>query len=182
MRYVITIKVNGHEHEAYVPARRTLLDFLREDLGLRGTKKGCDDGDCGSCVVMVGEQPVNSCLMLAVEADGCEVTTIEGLAPIRSDSDNVSGLADGEELHPIQRAFVEHGAVQCGYCSPGMILAAKALLEANPHPTEPEIREAISGHLCRCTGYAAIVEAISAVAATGGVAKPATVGSGVKGG
>ncbi|MCL5264252.1 MAG: (2Fe-2S)-binding protein [Chloroflexi bacterium] len=151
MRYEITVKVNGEDYEAYIPARRTLLDFLRDDLGLRGTKKGCDEGDCGSCVVLLDGTPVNSCMVLAVEVNGREVTTIEG-------------LAKGDELHLVQRAFVEQGAIQCGYCTPGMVLAGKALLDVNPHPTTTEIKEAISGHLCRCTGYGAIVEAIQAAA------------------
>lgn len=149
MRTAIELIVNGDVYAVQVEPRRTLLDVLREDLGLTGTKKGCDHGDCGACTVLLDGEPVNSCLVLAVEAAGHKITTIEGLA------------AAGR-LHPIQEAFIAQGAVQCGYCTPGMVLTAKALLDKNPHPTEEEIREAISGNLCRCTGYAKIVKAIQA--------------------
>jgi carbon-monoxide dehydrogenase small subunit len=144
------MRVNGEEVEGWVDPRRTLVDFLRDDLNLTGTKKGCDLGNCGACTVLMDGKPINSCLVLAVEAEGSEILTIEG-------------LSDGSKLHPIQEAFMEHGAVQCGYCTPGMILSAKALLDENPYPTEDEVREAIAGNLCRCTGYKKIVEAILSI-------------------
>ena len=147
MKQQVRMKVNGEEVEGWVEPRRTLLDFLREDLDLTGTKKGCDQGNCGACTVLMDGKPINSCLVLAVEAEGSDILTIEG-------------LAEGSKLHPLQEAFIEHGAVQCGYCTPGMILSAKALLDENPRPTEQEVRVAISGNLCRCTGYKKIVEAI----------------------
>jgi len=150
---LITITVNDRQYDLAVPPHRTLLQVLREDLGLTGAKHGCGLGECGACTVLVDGTPVNSCLMLAVQAHGCKVTTIEGLAP------------EGR-LHPIQEAFVEHGAIQCGFCTPGMILSAKALLDRNPRPTEGEIRSAISGNLCRCTGYQKIVEAIESASRT----------------
>jgi carbon-monoxide dehydrogenase small subunit len=145
-----------------VEPRRTLLELLRYDLELTGAKQGCGEGDCGACVVLLDGVPVNACLVLALEAAGQEVLTIEG-------------LARGNTLHPIQRAFVEVGAVQCGYCTPGMVLTAKALLSEQPDPSEEEVRRAISGNLCRCTGYQKIVEAILDAAGrlraeTGGVA------------
>lgn len=149
MKKIIELTVNGTAVESAVDPNRTLLQFLREDMGLMGTKHGCGLGDCGACTVIMDGMPVNSCLVLAVQANGRDVLTIEGLA--------VNG-----ELHPIQRAFVEKGAIQCGFCTPGMILSAKALLDANPIPSELEIRTAISGNLCRCTGYQKIVEAIKA--------------------
>lgn len=151
MKRIITLTVNGHEHQIAVAPRRTLLQVLREDLHLTGTKEGCGVGECGCCTVILDGRPVNSCLVLAVQADGCHVVTIEGLGSRGS-------------LHPLQEAFVEHGAVQCGFCTPGMILVAKDLLDRIPHPSSVEIREAISGNLCRCTGYQKIVEAIQAVA------------------
>jgi carbon-monoxide dehydrogenase small subunit len=141
------MKVNGEEVEGWVEPRKTLLDFLRDDLDLTGTKNGCGLGNCGACTVLMNGKPVNSCLVLAVEAEGGEILTIEG-------------LSESGELHPIQKAFIEYGAVQCGYCTPGMILSAKALLDENPHPSEKEVRVAISGNLCRCTGYKSIVKAI----------------------
>ena len=131
---------------------RTLLDLLRDDLGLTGTKKGCEAGECGACTVMLDGRPVNSCITLAAEVEGCRVITVEGVAQ------------DGQ-LTPLQRQFIDKWAFQCGYCTAGMIMSAKALLERNPHPTEIEIREAIEGNLCRCTGYVKIIEAIQAVAA-----------------
>jgi aerobic carbon-monoxide dehydrogenase small subunit len=155
MKQLISLKINGREYEVAVPASRTLLELLREDLKLTGTKEGCDDGTCGSCTVLLDGKPIRSCLFLAVEAKGKEVTTIEG-------------LAEGEELHPIQQAFVDKGAIQCGYCSPGMILTAKALLDSNPVPTEQEIKFAISGNFCRCTGYNKIITAIKAASQTAG--------------
>ncbi len=147
MKRQIRLRVNGEEVEGWVEPKRTLLDYIRDDLNLTGTKKGCDLGNCGACTVLVDGRPINSCLMLAVEAEGCEVLTIEG-------------LAEGTKLDPIQEAFIRCGAIQCGYCTPGMILSAKALLDENPRPTEREVRIAISGNLCRCTGYKKIVEAI----------------------
>lgn len=148
---VISIRVNGRAYRVATAPHRTLLEVVREDLHLTGAKQGCGTGDCGACSMIVDGKLINSCLVLAPEVDGVEITTIEGLAE------------DGR-LHPLQQAFIDHGAVQCGYCIPGMILAAKALLDANPHPTEGEIRRAIAGNLCRCTGYAKVVEAIAAVA------------------
>ncbi len=156
MRKVINITVNGRSYEKPISSNQTLLDFLRHDLGLTGTKKGCEVGDCGSCIVLLNGRPVNSCLVLAVQAHGKEVVTIEG-------------LATGEGLHPLQEAFIREGAIQCGFCTPGMILSAKHLLDKNPQPSELEIREAISGNLCRCTGYQKIIEAISSVSAQGQV-------------
>lgn len=149
---VINLTVNGDSIEALVNENMTLLDFLRDQLGLTGTKKGCEQGECGACTVQLDDLPINSCSTLAVECDGREVTTIEGVAK------------DGK-LHPIQVQFIDKWALQCGYCTPGMIISAKCLLEKNPNPTELEIREAIEGNLCRCTGYAKIVEAIQAAAA-----------------
>lgn len=151
MKEKITLHVNGEEFSVDVEPYWTLLDVLRRELGLTGTKKGCDHGDCGACTVLIDGKAVNSCLVLAVAAEGKEIITIEGLA------------RDGD-LHPLQKAFIEYGAIQCGYCSPGMILSAKALLDENPHPAEEEIRKNIAGNLCRCTGYVKIVEAITAVA------------------
>ncbi len=151
MKSFIQMTINGQPVEAAVEPNRTLLQFLREDLGLTGTKHGCGLGDCGACTVILDGQPVNSCLVLAIQANGKEVLTIEG-------------LAENGKLHPIQQAFVDNGAIQCGFCTPGMILSAKALLDANPKPTEQEIRMAISGNLCRCTGYQKIVEAIGEAA------------------
>jgi aerobic carbon-monoxide dehydrogenase small subunit len=147
MKTIIQLTVNGEPVEAAVEPNQTLLQFLRDDLGLTGTKHGCGLGDCGACTVIVDGMPVNSCLVLAVQAAGREVLTIEG-------------LAENGKLHPIQQAFVDKGAIQCGFCSPGMILSAKALLDEIPKPTEHEIRTAISGNLCRCTGYQKIVEAV----------------------
>ena len=143
----ITLKVNGDAYNLTVDTRMTLLEAIREKIGLTGTKDGCGVGECGTCTVLMDGKPIYSCLMLAVEADGKEILTIEG-------------LATPEGLHPIQKAFIEHGAVQCGFCTPGMILSAKALLDENPNPTKEEIKEAISGNLCRCTGYQKIIEAI----------------------
>ncbi|MGB6838487.1 MAG: (2Fe-2S)-binding protein [Dehalococcoidia bacterium] len=147
----IRLRVNGRSYEVRTEPQRTLLEVVREDLRLTGTKEGCGTGECGACSMIVDGRLITSCLMLAPEADGADITTIEGLAQ------------DGR-LHPLQQAFIDHGAVQCGFCIPAMILAGKALLDANPHPTEAEIRRAIAGNLCRCTGYARIVEAIAAVA------------------
>lgn len=143
----IVLTVNGKDYDLLIAPNRTLAQALREELELTGTKQGCEVGDCGSCTVLLDGEPVNSCLVLAVQAQGREITTIEG-------------VADGNKLHPIQEAMVEHGAVQCGFCSPGMILSAKSLLEKNPNPGQDEIRQALSGNLCRCTGYQKIVEAV----------------------
>jgi carbon-monoxide dehydrogenase small subunit len=147
MKKIINLTVNGMEHEIFVSPNQTLLDLLRYDLGLTGTKKGCDLGDCGSCTVIVDGKPVSSCLVLAVQANGKDILTIEG-------------LETEEDLHPIQQSFIDHGAIQCGFCTPGMILSGKALLDQNPNPDESDIRMAISGNLCRCTGYQKIVKAI----------------------
>jgi len=151
MKHPIRLTVNGEGCELSVEPKKTLLDLLREDLELTGTKRGCDNGECGACTVLLNGQPVNACLVLAVEAEGKDVLTIEG-------------LADGTHLHPLQEAFIHHGAVQCGYCSPGMILTAKALLDENPRPTELEVRKAIAGNLCRCGTYNKVVEAVLSVA------------------
>jgi carbon-monoxide dehydrogenase small subunit len=138
----ISLTINGEERRLEVEPYRSLLDLLRNEAGLTGTKKGCDVGDCGACTVIVDGKPVNSCLMLGVEAQGACVETIEGLK------------------HPLQESFIDHGAAQCGFCTPGMIMMAKALLDENPHPTEEEVRFAIAGNICRCTGYTKIIEAI----------------------
>lgn len=156
---IIQLTVNDEDYDLIVTPNRTLLEVLRNDLHLTGTKEGCGEGACGMCTVLLDGQPVRSCLTLAVEAQGKAITTIEGLARPPE-----SPLEGGRKLHPIQQAFVEHGAIQCGFCSPGMILVTKALLDENPHPTEQEAREAISGNVCRCTGYAKIVEAMLAAA------------------
>jgi carbon-monoxide dehydrogenase small subunit len=147
----ITTKVNGRSQTLTVPANRTLLDLLRDDLGLLGTKCGCEIGECGACTVLLDGVPVNSCLVLAPQIDGREVLTVEG-------------LAQDSKLHPLQESFLDHDAVHCGFCTPGMLLSAKALLDWNPRPTEREIRTAISGNLCRCTGYQQIVQAIEKAA------------------
>ena len=151
---MLSLTVNGELYQRTIKPNLTLLDFIRDELGLTGTKKGCETGDCGSCTVILDGELVNSCLLLAMEANGKSVLTIEG-------------LAKGGKLHPLQEAFIEHGAIQCGYCTPGMILAAKALLDKNPKPTEQEVKAGIVGNLCRCTGYTKIVEAILAVAHKG---------------
>jgi len=149
MTRLIQLEVNGEIHEVSVKANETLLDVIRYKLELTGTKKGCDTGQCGSCTILLDGKPVNSCLILAMEARGKEILTVEG-------------LAKNGQLHPLQEAFVQEGAVQCGYCTPGMLLSAKALLDENPSPTEEEVKEAIAGNLCRCTGYVKIVTAILA--------------------
>jgi len=151
MAHQIDVTVNGERITAQVAAHQTLLEFLRVELNLTGVKEGCGDGECGACTVIVDGEPVRSCLMLAAEADGAVVETIEG-------------LADGGRLHPIQTAFVEAGAIQCGFCTPGLVLAVKALLDRHPQPTEEHIREALGGHLCRCTGYETIFRAVRAAA------------------
>ncbi|QVK19882.1 (2Fe-2S)-binding protein [Mycoplasmatota bacterium] len=144
--------VNNRKYSIEVDPRKTLLDVLREDLKLTGTKKGCGSGECGACTVVIDGQNVNSCMVFALDMEGKEVITIEGLAP-------KSG-----EIHPIQQAFVDHGAIQCGFCSPGMIMSTSAILEKHEKPTEEQIREGISGNLCRCTGYVKIVDAIQSLA------------------
>lgn len=152
---VISLRINGSDQDLLVEPRRTLLEVLREDLGLTGAKEGCGVGACGTCTVLVEGRPVRACLTLAREVEGQEILTIEGLA------DTWPNRSEGE-LHPIQEAFVEHHGIQCGFCAPGMILSAKALLDETPEPTEAEVRRAISGQVCRCTGYAKIVESILA--------------------
>jgi carbon-monoxide dehydrogenase small subunit len=147
----IRLKINGLALELEVKPWATLLDTLREDLGLTGTKEGCGQGECGACTVLMDGKPVNACLILAMEAQGKEIVTIEG-------------LASGDELHPIQQAFVDRGGMQCGFCTPGMILSAKALLDENPDPTDEEIRKGLEGNFCRCTGYTKIIESIRVAA------------------
>ncbi len=147
MKKIISLTINGMPYEFAVEPNRTLADALRYDLDLTGTKKGCGIGDCGACTVLMDDVPVFSCLVLAVEADGHDILTIEG-------------LADAHKLHPVQKAFVEVGAIQCGFCTPGMVLTAVALLKENPDPTEADVRRALSGNLCRCTGYQKIIEAV----------------------
>lgn len=154
MKRLITLNVNGERHELAVYPWRTLLEVLREELKLTGTKKGCDAGDCGSCTVLLDGRAILSCLMLAVKCQGSEIVTIEGLSESQG------------KLHPLQQAFIDYGAIQCGYCTPGMLLTARALLDANPDPSIEEIKKGISGNLCRCTGYTKIIEAIGAAART----------------
>jgi len=143
----IKLTVNGKLHELTIKPWRTLLEVIRDELGLTGTKEGCGIGECGACTVIMNGNAVNSCLVLAAEANGKEILTIEG-------------LADGDKLHPIQEAFINHGGMQCGFCTSGMILSSKVLLERNPNPTEEEIRKGISGNFCRCTGYTKVIESI----------------------
>jgi carbon-monoxide dehydrogenase small subunit len=147
----VTINVNGEKRTASVPGETTLLRLLRDQFELTGSKLGCDVGDCGACTVIVDGKPVNSCLMLAAQADGRDVLTIEG-------------LATKDALHPIQKAFEEFASLQCGFCGPGVVMSAKALLDENPNPTIPEIRDALGGNLCRCTGYVKMIEAIRSAA------------------
>ena len=154
LKKLIELKINGDVHEVAIDPRRTLVEVLREDLDLTGTKESCGDGDCGACTVLMDGKPVNGCLVLALEAQGKDITTIEG-------------IAKNGKLHPVQQAFIDHFAIQCGFCTPGMIISSVALLGRNPHPTEDEVRKAIAGNLCRCTGYVKIVEAILATAAAG---------------
>jgi carbon-monoxide dehydrogenase small subunit len=149
MKQDIVLKVNGYTYYLNIDTRRTLVEVLRDTLGLTGTKKSCNEGECGACTVLMDGKPVASCLVLAVAAQGKEIITIEG-------------LADGKKLDPLQESFVKHMAIQCGFCTPGMVMAAKALLDENPMPTPKEVRKAISGNLCRCTGYQQIVDAIIA--------------------
>jgi len=147
MKQLMRFNVNGVIYEEEIDHRRTLLEVLRENFGLLGVHKGCDEGQCGACTVLIDGKAVNSCLILAASAQGKKVTTIEG-------------LAQGEKLHPVQEAFVEAGAIQCGFCTPGMIMITKAFLDKNPNPTEEEAKKAISGNLCRCTGYFQIIDAV----------------------
>jgi carbon-monoxide dehydrogenase small subunit len=144
---VLRLCVNGRDREVLVKPNSTLLEVLREDLRLTGTKHGCETGECGACMVLIDGVPKLSCVVLPAQAEGSDVTTIEG-------------VAQGSTLHPVQQAFMDRGAVQCGYCTPGMVLAAKALLDTNPTPSTGEIKEALAGNLCRCTGYVSIVEAV----------------------
>ena len=157
----IELRVNGQSFTVIVKPQDLLVDVLRDQLGLTGTKKGCGTGECGACTILLDGKPINSCLMPALRARNKDIITIEG-------------LGTPEHLHPLQQAFIENAAVQCGFCAPGMLLSAKALLDANAHPTETEIRQAISGNLCRCTGYAKIVQAVqqAAQAMTQGDGKP----------
>ena len=150
-RVVLALDVNGELRELLVPVHKTLLEVLREDMQLTGTKHGCELGECGTCTVLVDGRPELSCLVLPIQIQGRAVTTVEG-------------LASGAELHPLQQAFAELGAAQCGYCTPGILLAAKSLLEDNPHPARDEIREALAGNLCRCTGYTKILQAVELAA------------------
>jgi carbon-monoxide dehydrogenase small subunit len=150
MKHPIRLKVNGDVYELSVDSNEILIDVLRNRLDLTGTKEGCGAGDCGACTVMIDGRSVNSCLMLAVEAEGRDILTIEGVAK------------DGK-LDPVQKAFIDEGAIQCGFCTPGMVLSTKALLEENPYPTEEDIRKSIAGNICRCTGYQKIVRAIQEV-------------------
>jgi carbon-monoxide dehydrogenase small subunit len=146
-KHCIALVVNGERQEAEVPARRMLSDFLRDDLHLTGTKRGCETGTCGACSVLVDGEVVKSCLLLAVQADGCKITTVEG-------------LAQGDQLHPLQESFMQCGGLQCGYCTPGFLMASCALLARNPNPSEEEVRHGLNGNLCRCTGYSQIVESV----------------------
>ncbi|MFJ5380845.1 (2Fe-2S)-binding protein [Cupriavidus sp. CER94] len=152
MRKLIEVDINGEARELAVEPNSTLLDALRDDAGLTGTKKGCDVGECGSCTILVDGAPMNSCLMLAPEAHGRKIVTIEGIQPA------------ADRVHPIQEQFMRCGAAQCGFCTPGFIVAIKALLDANPQPTRQEIRFAIAGNICRCTGYTRIIEAVERTA------------------
>jgi aerobic carbon-monoxide dehydrogenase small subunit len=154
----VALTVNGSPAEAEVEPRQLLVYFLREQLGLKGTSVGCDTTSCGACTVLLDDESVKSCTVLAVQADGCEVTTIEGLAPADEHAD---------ELHPVQQAFHEHHALQCGYCTPGFVMATVSLLQEHPSPSEEEIRSGLEGNLCRCTGYHNIVRAVQAAARAG---------------
>jgi aerobic-type carbon monoxide dehydrogenase small subunit (CoxS/CutS family) len=151
MKVRVALNVNGESREALVPVHKTLLEVLREDLGLTGTKHGCELGECGTCTVLVDGEPVLSCLALPVETEGCRITTVEG-------------VAEGGQLHPLQQAFAELGAAQCGYCTPGILLTATALLAERPSPTRQEVKEALAGNLCRCTGYTKILDAVELAA------------------
>ena len=160
-KHFLSLRVNGEPLEVTVPANKTLLEVLREDLRLTGTKHGCELGECGTCTVLVDGEPILSCLVLPVELGSAEILTVEG-------------MTEGAEAHPLQRAFAETGAAQCGYCTPGILLAAKALLDRNPHPSREQIQEALAGNLCRCTGYIQILQAVER-AARGEVGQPIDV-------
>ncbi|MGD1040155.1 MAG: (2Fe-2S)-binding protein [Dehalococcoidales bacterium] len=151
MPRIINLMVNGEKCQVIVEPAESLLDVLRVKLNKTGTKKGCNEGDCGACTVIMNGRPVNACLVLAFEADNADILTIEG-------------LADNAQLHPLQESFIKYGGLQCGFCTPGMIMIAKALLDRNPNPTEEEIRKAVAGNICRCTGYVKIVQSISEAA------------------
>ena len=147
MKKLLELTVNGEHYEVLVEPKTLLIDVLRDQLGLKGAKRGCDSGSCGACTVLLNGKPVHSCSILALQANGGDILTIEG-------------LADGPNLHPIQEAFLDHWALQCGFCTPGQIIATKALLDENPNPTEEEVKTTMNGHICRCTGYNMITEAI----------------------
>jgi len=169
-RQVLALEVNGERHQLLLPVHKTLLEVLREDMQLTGTKHGCELGECGTCTVLIDGKPELSCLVLPIQVEGRAITTIEG-------------MADGSELHPLQQAFAELGAAQCGYCTPGILLASKSLLESNSAPTRDEIREALAGNLCRCTGYSKILDAVELAAArtsplASGVPAPVVRGGG----
>jgi carbon-monoxide dehydrogenase small subunit len=155
MKYQATLQVNGIAYPVEIEPGRSLLSVIRTEVGLTGAKEGCDDSECGACMVLLDGRPVNSCSYLALQADGREITTIEGLT------------GDDGDLHPLQQAFLDQGGVQCGFCTPGMLISAKALLDETPNPSEDEIRLALSGNLCRCTGYSGIVRAVQSVASGG---------------
>jgi aerobic-type carbon monoxide dehydrogenase small subunit (CoxS/CutS family) len=152
MKYAITLDVNGVAYPVEIDPHLSLLNAVRNELGLTGSKEGCDDSECGACMMLIDDEPVNACSYLAIQADGRRVTTVEG-------------LASGDDLHPLQTAFLHEGGVQCGFCTPGMLVSAAALLQHNPHPSEDEVRIALAGNLCRCTGYDGIVKAVHRVAA-----------------
>lgn len=154
----ISLRLNGMPVQTEVDPAQTLLQWIREEAGLTGSKSGCENGECGACTVLMNGKPVRACIILAVEADGAEIVTVEG-------------LAQGEELHPLQQAFIDHSAVQCGFCIPGVLVASKALLERHPSPTNNDVIEALGGHLCRCGGYSAMSDAVKAAAEA--LAKPA---------
>jgi len=149
-KLLLNLTVNGELHELLIDPRRSLLDVLRNDLDLRGAHRGCDSGDCGACTVLLDEKPVTACLVLAADCEGAEVLTVEG-------------VSSNGQMHPVQHALVEKGGIQCGFCTPGMVMASIALLKDNPHPTEEEVRRGLAGNLCRCTGYKKIVDAVLSV-------------------
>jgi carbon-monoxide dehydrogenase small subunit len=150
----VSLTVNGSREYVQVASNETLLALLRDQLGLTGTKNGCSAGECGACTVLMDSEPVNACLVLAVEADGADIVTVEG-------------LANDSQLDPLQQAFIDHGGVQCGFCTPGVLISARALLNRNPHPSEDDIKNALRGNLCRCTGYVRIIDAVKAAAKVG---------------